>query len=454
MKKRLQKHEQILDAKILAVLINKGQLNNIITNKDGSPDYLAINIYYDSLRSWYSPKKQYQEDGNVLHIRKLKSNGIYYSTEQLAQIHGCSKETIRRKLAKLEQLGLIHRNFDHTSNPTNNSYNHRCIFVWKSTPHFYNAFGVDRKKIKKLKSQTNAEYIADKYGVEFGAKAKEDIVLEEGGGIHTLEDTKELRESFNKLKDRSNAQAPESNFYDNSISDIKTKIPEPVETKKIVSRKSFIPNSRKKPTNAEQKANVIKISKKRSSTKTLADIHGTLDQETFDELRHKSGRDFTNHFITELILKLSRKPKITASFNCRQGFINYIAKALMYEKHDAVKTSGTNFYFKSCRTKAEIAVHTTQAEREAYLAAFEDRAITDRSDENQLKAKWACTLPTNQVYNFLSNFVKLRKVDTVLEISLSKAVELTQHSKSLALQAAQAIGEFMGVERLEIIHGE
>jgi hypothetical protein len=87
-----------LDYKHLEALKTKSQLNTIITNKDATPDYLAINIYYDSLRSWYSPKKQYQEAGNVIHIRKLKSDGIYYSAEQLSKKHGCSKETIRKKL--------------------------------------------------------------------------------------------------------------------------------------------------------------------------------------------------------------------------------------------------------------------------------------------------------------------------------------------------------------------
>lgn len=38
-------------------LKRKSQLNKIIINSDGSPDYLAINIYYDTFRSWYTPNK-------------------------------------------------------------------------------------------------------------------------------------------------------------------------------------------------------------------------------------------------------------------------------------------------------------------------------------------------------------------------------------------------------------
>ena len=63
--------------RVLLTLINKEQLNTIITNKDGLPDYLAINIYFDNLRSWYNPKIGYNKDGNVYHINKLKTPGIF-----------------------------------------------------------------------------------------------------------------------------------------------------------------------------------------------------------------------------------------------------------------------------------------------------------------------------------------------------------------------------------------
>ena len=59
--------------RVFPTLMNKEQLNTIVTNKDGSPDYLAINIYYDTFRSWYNPKTGYNKDGNVYHINKLKT---------------------------------------------------------------------------------------------------------------------------------------------------------------------------------------------------------------------------------------------------------------------------------------------------------------------------------------------------------------------------------------------
>ena len=85
---------------LIPKLINKEQLNTIITNKDGSHDYLAINIYYDTLRSWYNPKIGYHKDGNIFHINKLKTQGVYLNYKRLAEIHGCSKETVRQKIVK------------------------------------------------------------------------------------------------------------------------------------------------------------------------------------------------------------------------------------------------------------------------------------------------------------------------------------------------------------------
>ena len=72
-----------------------------------------------------------------------------------------------------------------------------------------------------------------------------------------------------------------------------------------------------------------------------------IDHATCDELRSKSGRPFSDNFIIHLVLKMSNNPKIKASFDYKNGFIAYMARALRYEKHDAVKTENINFRFKA-----------------------------------------------------------------------------------------------------------
>jgi len=443
----------------LPILKTKEQLNTIIVNKDYSPDYLAINIYYDSLRSWYNPKKQYQEDGNILHIRKLKSNGIYYSAEQLSQIHGCSKETVRKKLVKLEQLGLIHRNFEHQSTPTTNSYNHRCIFVWKNTPHFYNPYGVDRKQIKELKSQTNAEYIKNKHGIAFGTKAREDTILEEQGGIHTLEDTKELRDLITKVI-RLTSRARETNFSQNSNSSISTDTIKNVGSEEDIvvtgsQPKSIVvplqpkfrpPNKRKKPTNASMKAKIINPIFY-SKPKSLEQMHDLLDTKICNELRSKSGRDFSDNFISQRILSFIKSPNVSASFKTKQAFIAYMVTVLKREFHDATKTSGNNF-----RLRINVTSEDKQNRvQEQFLNSVEQLAISHICPENQLKAKLAGRLEEGKAYRLLSSLKRFEVVGEVMQIHLSRQLKLTENDKEVILSQVQAVYSSARGESIECV---
>ena len=138
-------------------LTRKSQLHSIICNNKGVPDYLAINIYYDTLRSWHTPNKMKNVDGEIIYISKLKTKGIYLSYKELAKTHGCSSETIRRKLVKLEKLGLIQRSYKHKETVTTKSYNQLIIYVWKQTPYFYNKHGIEQSEVPALKPQTNHE---------------------------------------------------------------------------------------------------------------------------------------------------------------------------------------------------------------------------------------------------------------------------------------------------------
>lgn len=154
-------------------LKTKSQLNKIITNSDGSPDYLAINIYYDTLRSWYTPNKLKTSDGKILEVAKLKTKGIYLSYKELAKAHGCSTETIRKKLVKLEKLGLIQRSYRHKETVTTKSYNQLIVYVWKQTPYFYNKQGIEQSEITELKPQTNHQYITEKYNIDYHSKLEQ-----------------------------------------------------------------------------------------------------------------------------------------------------------------------------------------------------------------------------------------------------------------------------------------
>ena len=141
---------------------------------------------------------------------------------------------------------------------------------------------------------------------------------------------------------------PESNFLQNSKEVIAEENNTPIITfpKEPVKPKKRLLNKRKKPTNTEKKAKVYKPFAY-TKPKNLADMLPLIDHATCDELRSKSGRPFSNNFIIQLVLKMSKNSKIKASFDYKNGFIDYMARALRYEKHDAVKTGNINFRFKA-----------------------------------------------------------------------------------------------------------
>jgi hypothetical protein len=91
-----------------------------------------------------------------------------------------------------------------------------------------------------------------------------------------------------------------------------------------------------------------------SKAKTLSEMILSIDNKICDELRSKSGRPFSNNFITQLVLKMSKNPKVKATFNYLKGFIAYMTKVLIHEKHDAVKTENINFKFKANISKEEV----------------------------------------------------------------------------------------------------
>lgn len=98
--------------------------------------------------------------------------------------------------------------------------------------------------------------------------------------------------------------------------------------------------------NIDLKSKFFNFKNSYSETKTLSEMIPLIDNKICDELRSKSGRPFSNNFITQLVLKMSKNPKVKATFNYLKGFIAYMVKVLQHEKHDAVKTGNVDFKFK------------------------------------------------------------------------------------------------------------
>lgn len=442
-------------------LRTKSQLNKIIVNANGTPDLLAINIYWDSFRSWHNPLKQYQADGNVLHIKKLKTKGLYINYQKLSDVHGVSKETIRQKIVKLEKLGLINRSFKHKKTVTTNSYNQLIIYVWKDTPYFFNNCGINQEEIKSLNPFTSYNYVADKHNIIFTPQTLQNNDALSRGGVQACLDTKELRETFSKEKDRSN----ESNFLENSNSFISSDTAKIAKVKKAVKSDNhpketitnsfkvvnFRPNQRKKPTNAEQKVKRGKILrfKQYDEPQDLA-YHYPLSAEDADKLQSKSGRAFTLRLQNELLLNMSRKPALqNHRFTSKARFLAYIAKVLTHEKRDAVKTSNDNFYIKANPAGDQRVGGRVGAKQDKFLNEIENQAIICVSPENQLKSKLANAFESIKSYEMLLKLNQFKQVNDVMEIHLKNYIDFTNHDKQIILSEVQAVyGE---VETIEFV---
>ena len=425
------------DNRVLPTLINKKQLNTIITNKDGSPDYLAINIYFDTLRSWYNPKIGYKKDGNVYHINKLKTPGVYLNYTRLAEIHGCSKETIRQKIVKLEHLGLVHRSFQHKETSTTKSYNGLIAYVWKDTPHFYNPMGVDSKQVSELIPQTNHEYIEKRYGVSFGSQALQNKGINIGGGIQACVDTNILNNTIFLFKNID----LESNFLENSE---EIKIEEnielqvaifPQEAAKPVKFKKRLSNERKKPTNAEKKARIYHF----NQYKEPQDLkyHYPLTKEDASRLQSLSGRDFSLNAMNEILLDMSKR--LDNTFSSKAQFLAYFGTCLKYEKRDAVKTGNDNFRIKANITPINQKEIDKEKQIEQYLAEVEQRAITNVCPENQLKARISNVLEPLRSYELLSNIKDFVVIGGIVKIYLRADCQLSEFETDLVLSQVQSI---------------
>lgn len=212
------------------------------------------------------------------------------------------------------------------------------------------------------------------------------------------------------------------------------------------SKSSFCKNS-----NSSQAKVYSPKFKQYDQPKTLGD-HYPLTAEDCSELQRRSSREFTLNAMNEILLDMSRKPKLQGRrFVSKAQFMVYMTIVYIYEGRDAVKTANTGFKIISRAPEAEVIAYTSLAQRDDFMATFEEMSIKFPTPENIFKTKIACTLPPMIGYNFLSNLRTIQKVGKTLEIHMSQNVFLTDHSQGLILNAANAVGLYSGVKKMEFI---
>ncbi len=125
--------------------------------------------------------------------------------------------------------------------------------------------------------------------------------------------------------------------------------------------------------------------------------------------------------------------------------MNYMAKALTYEKRDAVKTSNDSFRIRANISNDEI----IKQQKEAFLTKVE--GSTDTTLAAQLSRKLASILSPDLSYDFLlaAKFPP-RAEGNSFEISLQKSIDLSERQYRLILEQVQSVyGSF--ISSLEFI---
>ncbi len=242
-----------------------------------------------------------------------------------------------------------------------------------------------------------------------------------------------------------NDQNQESIFFESRVGDSKNK-----DSK--ISDGRIVKNNLKE--NRSTKSNFCKnslLQEKPIQTRVLFPVTGfslasfyPLSQPETAKLQALCGREFSGNAINEILLSMSKR-LTDRFFRSKKAFMNYMAKALTYEKRDAVKISNETFRIRANISNDEI----IKQQKEAFLSRIE--GSTDTTLAAQLSRKLASILSPDLAYNFLLSAKFPPRVEgNSFEISLQKRIDLSQRQYRLILEQVQSVyGSF--ISSLEFI---
>ena len=411
----------------LIILKKKEQLYSVILYNNGRPDRLAIDLYYDTLRSWY-------------YSNKLQTKGVYCRLKKIAKSYGTTTETIRRKLVKLEKLGLISRSYEHQETVAIKNFNRLVIYVWKKTPYFNNIHGVSREEITQISPHTSAIYLQEKRKVILPQKSMLNLPLEpfitkgiqlstpspHGIGVpppHTEEGTKELNIVRKKERKKEERKKKANIFFQQSREEKERVYSKPIS-----------------PTNIYQEP------------RTLAE-HYPMSEKTCTELRIRSSRCFTTNAMNEILLNMSTKPKCKDYvFKSDKSFLTYMTTTYKRELRDAVQTQGANYYIKNNHSGEESVIQKQKEKQvDTLFKELEDRSIYDNSDQHRLKVKLINTMEKQQAYNLVSNINFMRLNESTLEFHVYETVEISSFHKDTILSEARYMVDYWGIKSIDFV---
>ncbi len=312
---------------------------------------------------------------------KLHGNSLYLSYNYYEQKFGFHEDRVRRALTRLYAQNILKRSF-------------KNIYV-------------KGQRLNKLVIDLDADFFKSCF-IDPELDIRGIREQKKSYRLHRCYDQISTKTIF--IKNRSNVHAHESNFCKNSFTEEK-----PIHATAMLPVRGF----------------------------SLASFY-PLSQPDTAKLKQLCGREFSGNAINEILLNMSKR-LTDRLFKSKKAFMNYMAKALTYEKRDAVKISNETFRIRANMSNDEI----IKQQKEAFLSKIE--GSTDTTLAAQLSRKLASILSPDLAYDFLlaAKFPP-RAEGNSFEISLQKNIDLSERQYRLILEQVQSVyGSF--ISSLEFI---
>jgi DNA-binding Lrp family transcriptional regulator len=369
-----------------------------LLTKTGSPDLTTIAVLAEVVY-WYRPKVVKDKmTGEKQAISKFLGNVWQTSYSHFKTKFNLSHETVRRSLVRLEELGIIVREF-RTVCVKGQAYNNR-LFI-------------------KLNEDCKSSFFMP----------SEEDPCPQIGGEHI---------ENNKTKNLNNRSTEQSKFFKNSdLEQQKEVVDETMATKEVFLADSNFSDSKARE-QIEDDANLEGQSHRKKfipliTKKPLSHFY-PLSEEDCKALRFESSREFSRNFINQLLLSLSLKyPNYL--FGWKKAVLNYMTKALKAEMRDAIKTGHETF-----RLTSNVDQKIRKIEQ--YLAEVEEARSTDAN--SQVRRKIAASLRSDDAYLLLTSIREMGVTNdgtcaNSFVFKLSRQVEISTHQRGVLLDQVQGV---------------
>ena len=386
-------------------------------DKRGSPDLPVISILSEIVY-WYRPTlTKDSESGKTVYSAKFKGDAWQTSYGHFEQKLKFNHDRIRRSFIKLENLGIIKREF-RTVSVMGQNYSNR-LFVHISKEFLNNIFNNGAlNDSPKLSTEKNKGF--KNFFVPINAQCSTGFAepYRQIAGEQYIDNKN--KEKNNKNRSRS-MKSNILNFLKNDFERGDGLKSDSGNTQNNAARTSIetaedLSSKAEKLKTRESEGSYKLIDKDHfPKAKNLAEFY-PLSAEDSKNLRWRSGRDFSLTAMNEILKDMSRRIN-NRFFYSKKEFMAYMTKVFAGEMRDSAKVSNEGFKIKANLTDTE----KRAKEIEEYLTNIE--YTREVSPEWHLRKKLACVLKPETAFEVLRNYRRIDVKENRAFIELNKYIE-------------------------------